>query len=139
MKSLAHWFFLSEKEDSLLEQWEIYKASMGSHLDTAGVLKQVFTATKTIIVSTAECERSFSVMNDTATLIRKRLSVDRIGMLILIKLLGPDVKDFYPMPFVKRWLQSGRRSANTTASRKREMDNKDGDRYYEPLHKLFKA
>ena len=139
MKSLAHWFFLSEKENSLLEQWEIYKASMGSHLDTAGVLKQVFTATKTIIVSTAECERSFSVMNDTATLIRNRLSVDRIGMLILIKLLGPDVKDFYPTPFVKRWLQSGRRSANTTASRKREMDKKDGDRYYEPLHKLFKA
>ena len=103
------------------------------------MLKQVFTATKTIIVSTAECERSFSVINDTAAPIRNRLSVERIGMLILIKFLSPDVKDFYPTPFDKRWLQSGRRSGNTTASRTKEMNKKERGLYCELLHKLFKA
>lgn len=136
MSFLANCFFISEKQKLL--EWEIYKASMGSTISTSGQLNKLFIANKTLIVSTAECERAFSVMNDILTPTRNSLGINRLAMLILVKLLGPDVKNFKPTPFVGQWLRAGRRSAETTMSRKREA-NREDKCYYEPLHKLFKA
>ena len=71
-------------------------------------------AIDTLAVSTAECERSFSVMNDTLTPIRNSLSVSRLSSLILIKCVGPPLPLFKPVAYVSSWLAKGRRSAVET-------------------------
>jgi len=43
-----------------------------------------------LVVSTAKCERSFSVMNDVTSDIRSLLGIKRISALMFAKLLGPN-------------------------------------------------
>jgi len=45
-------------------------------------------AVECLVVSTAECERSFSAMNDIASDIRWSLGIKRISALVFAKLLG---------------------------------------------------
>jgi hypothetical protein len=68
-------------------------------------------AVETYVVSTAECERSFSVMNDTLTPIRNNLSVKHLSALVFIKCVGPPLSKFQPKNYVASWIKKGRRSA----------------------------
>lgn len=47
-----------------------------------------------IPVSSAPCERGFSVQNSIKTKVRNRLNPIRLNRLMFIKLVGPDLKDF---------------------------------------------
>ena len=77
-------------------------------------------AVECLVVSTAECERSFSAMNDIASDTRSSLGIKRISALMFAKLLGPkDVIACNPESYVCK-LASGRHSADDTASRKRD-------------------
>ena len=98
-------------------------------------MAKLMRGSKTIIVSTAECERAFSAMNDILVPTRNRLAVTRLAMLMFIQILGPDAMSLNPDQYVKTWLQTGRRSAEDT-NRKRERSAEA--EYYESLHKLFK-
>lgn len=131
--ALATWFKVADLR-TLLEEWEIFKASMG--INVGRLRAQLITGSRTIIVSTAKCERSFSAMNDILILTKNRLAVSRLSMLMLIKVLGPGALEFNLDHYVRRWLQMGRRSADETNSRKRERNTEEV--YYAPLHKLFK-
>ena len=129
---LATWFKVEDTK-TLLSEWEIFKASMG--VNVGEEMAKFMRGSKTIIASTAECERAFSAMNDILVPTRNRLAVTRLAMLMFIQIIGPDAMSFNPDPYVKRWLQTGRRSAEDT-NRKRERSAEA--EYYEPLHKLFK-
>jgi len=77
-------------------------------------------AVECLVVSTAKCERSFNVVNDIASDNRWSLGVKRISVMTLAKWLGPkDTTVFNPKSEIRKWLASGRRSADETASRKR--------------------
>ena len=80
-------------------------------------------ATDTLAVSSAKCERSFSVMNDTVTPIRNSLSVSRLSSLVFIKCVGPSLPLFKPVAYVSSWLAKGRRSAVETHCKQREKQN----------------
>lgn len=67
-------------------------------------------------LSTSECERVFSAMNDIQKE-RNALLVTRTGGLVFIKSVGPPVLKFNPLPYVQSWLRSGR-SAEKTECRK---------------------
>lgn len=78
-------------------------------------------AVETIAVSTSECERRFSSMNDLLTPKRNCLSTNRLSSLLFLKCVGPPIQRFEPLPYVKTWLQLGRRSADETACRSRNQ------------------
>ena len=96
---LATWFKVEDTK-TLLSEWEIFKASMG--VNVGEEMAKFMRGSKTIIVSTAECERAFSAMNDILVPTRNRLAVTRLAMLMFIQILGPDAMSFNPDPYVKR-------------------------------------
>lgn len=77
-------------------------------------LQQLFHAVDTYVVSTAECERTFSVMNDISTPIRSRLNVAHLAQLVFLKCVGPPLSKFKPSDYVVSWIKKGRRSADDT-------------------------
>ena len=92
-------------------------------------------ASETLIVSTAECERAFSAMNDILSDNRNLLKVERLSSLLFVKIVGPPLTKFNPLPYVKSWIKSGRRSADDLACRKRSKECHGGD--YAHLTKYF--
>jgi hypothetical protein len=92
-------------------------------------------AIDTYVVSTAECERSFSIMNDILTPERNSLTVEHLSELVFIKSVGPPLSKFDPKDYVSSWLRKGRRSADETNCPK-HVDRKSTHMYSE-LWKLF--
>ena len=72
-----------------------------------------------IPISTAECERSFSVMNTLITAKRNKLSTHHASNLMLISIIGPPVQKFNPKPHVEAWLCQGRHAASERNTKKR--------------------
>uniref|UniRef100_H3A966 HAT C-terminal dimerisation domain-containing protein n=1 Tax=Latimeria chalumnae TaxID=7897 RepID=H3A966_LATCH len=87
-------------------------------------LKQLLDVLKTLIISTVECERSFSALNDTLTNIRNSLSLETASKLIFIKTVGPLLELFKPESYVRSWLGKGRRHADFNTCRSRQTDKK---------------
>ncbi|KAH3747447.1 hypothetical protein DPMN_181874 [Dreissena polymorpha] len=54
-------------------------------------------------VSSVECERSFSVQNRLKVKYRSSLKPEKLDILLKIKMLGPDIQHFDPVPAVTRW------------------------------------
>lgn len=77
-------------------------------------LKPLLKAVHTIAVSTSECERAFSSMNDTLTDKRNSLDIKRLSNLIFLKCNGPPLDQFNAQTYVQTWLAKGRRSAAFT-------------------------
>lgn len=90
-------------------------------------------AVDTYVVSTAECERSFSVMNDTLSPERNNLTVKHLSELVFIKSVCPPLSDFDPKDYVSSWLKKGRRSADETNCLKHVPKN-----LYNPYSALWK-
>jgi hypothetical protein len=88
-------------------------------------LKPLRKAVSTITVSTSECERNFSAMNNILTAKRSSLNIPTVASLLLINLVRPPMNQFDPTKYVKSWLAKGRRSADETAcpERKAGSDN----------------
>ncbi|KAL5243637.1 hypothetical protein ACI65C_011047 [Semiaphis heraclei] len=74
-------------------------------------IKPLMNAVKTLAISSAECERSFSSMNEVVSSKRSLLTSDHISSLAFINCTGPPVNNFKPLPYIKTWLVSGKRSA----------------------------
>lgn len=85
---------------------------------TGGQLEYLKHCTESIAVSSAECERGFSAMNDICTGLRSSLTVKHISNLMLIALVGPPVLLWNPDEYVSKWL-TDRRSAEHVSCMKR--------------------
>ncbi|XP_069098318.1 E3 SUMO-protein ligase KIAA1586-like [Pleurodeles waltl] len=92
-------------------------------------------AVETIAVSTSERERSFSCMNDLLTPKRNSICTNRLSSLLFLKCVGPPIQRFEPLPYVKTWLQLGRRSADETACRSR--NHREEKSPFESMWTLF--
>lgn len=75
-------------------------------------------AIDTIAVSSAECERGFSEMNNVVTPLRSKLNTGNVSALMFIKIVGPPINSWDPTKFVKKWVAT-RRSADHLACKKR--------------------
>ena len=66
----------------------------------------------TYVISTAECERSFSVMNDILTSTKNSIKIDHLSQLVFVKCVRPPLSKFKPGDYVKSWINKRRRSAD---------------------------
>lgn len=79
-------------------------------------LKQI---ADTLAVSTAECERGFSLMNIIVSPTRNQLKIDNLSTLMFVNLVGPPLDMWNPTKHVKKWVMT-RRSADHVACRERQ-------------------
>jgi hypothetical protein len=79
-------------------------------------------AIRSLVVSTADCERGFSQMNIVMTSSRTSLSIPRLSALMFIKCVGPPLNRFNPLPYVKTWLLKGHVTSNDTKARARNLN-----------------
>ena len=56
---------------------------------------------RSILCSSSECERAFSVMNNIQTDVRNSLLIATVGSLMFIKINGPPLALFDCKPYVK--------------------------------------
>jgi hypothetical protein len=67
-------------------------------------LKPLMKAVSTIYVSTSECERNYSVMNNIMAAKRSSLGIPTVASLLFISLVGPPMNQLEPTKYVKSWL-----------------------------------
>lgn len=79
-------------------------------------LKPLKNCMQTFPVSTAECERGFSLMNTILTNKRSLLLVSHVSNLMMINLNGPPISLFNPEKYVNSWARH-HRTANDPQSR----------------------
>jgi len=68
---------------------------------------------KTFPVSTAECERGFSLMNNICTKLRARLTMKNISNLMFLNSNGPPLEKWDPKDYVKSWMVNHRSAEDT--------------------------
>jgi hypothetical protein len=93
---------------------------------------------QSIPVSTADCERAFSLMNTILSPKRNRLQIENASCLMFLSVMGPPIHTFNPTPYVKNWLRRGCHSASDTQSIKRALPDVTQECYahvYEVLSK----
>lgn len=83
-------------------------------------LNPLLTAINTIEISSSECKRAFSSMNNLLTTKRNALSSNHISSLMLINCVGPPVQSFKPGSYISSWIQKGCRSADEQCCPKRK-------------------
>jgi len=93
-------------------------------------LRPLLTAIKTVAISSSECEKAFSSMNNIVTTKRNALNPKRISSLMLINWVGPPVHMFVPEPYVVSWIQRGKRCADEVNCPKRQ-NNEENHSYVE--------
>lgn len=98
-------------------------------------LHPLLTAVKSIAISSAECERAFSAMNNIVTSKRNALTADHISSLVFINCVGPPIKFFKSLKYVQSWIKSGKRTADYINCPKRSFENENHS--YEKLWTLF--
>lgn len=118
--------------ESSLDGFKFLKAG----LDNVEQLLPLSNALACIPISTADCERGFSCMNNILTPKRNRLDIANLSSLMFISLVGPAVQDFNPTSYSRAWLRSGRHSACDTKSMKRQKLKAKS--YYSHCHDLLK-
>lgn len=113
--------------------FRLFKAVGGKEMndDLAPLAETV----KVIPVSTAECERSFSSMNNIATKKRNKLTVENIAALMFISIMGPPLNEFNPTSYSILWLNRGHHSANSMTTKKRKRDQNQGP--FSHLHEML--
>jgi hypothetical protein len=100
---------VSQAEDG----FALFKASFGQPNDN---LKPLSNALLSIPISTADCERGFSCVNNILTSIRNGLEIKNLSSLMFGSIIGPDLFEFDPMRYVVDRLKEGRHSAYDTKS-----------------------
>ncbi len=68
---------------------------------------------QTILCSTAECERGFSLMNNICTDKRSTLLLSNVSNSMMISINGPPVSLFEPRKYVTTWLKNHRSATQT--------------------------
>ncbi|KAK5866511.1 hypothetical protein PBY51_020697 [Eleginops maclovinus] len=98
---------LCESSTEAIEEFRDWKLQ-GSQGNT---LKKLIVACRTILPTSAECERGFSTCNDTDDKTRNGLRAASLTALLFIDLNGPPIEKFNPVPFVHSWIKSGHRTS----------------------------
>lgn len=96
---------------------EGFRDFVESRKSTPKLLLPLVRAVETIPCSSAECERSFSLMNLIVTSLRSSLLIESVSSIMFLKMNGPPLKDFKPDEYVKQWLLAGHRDACDTRTR----------------------
>lgn len=97
VRRLCQRFRVGERESVLgFREYKDLKASK-----TPAALKPLLKAVHTIAVSTSECERAFSSMNDTLIDKRNSLDIKRLSNLIFLKCNGPPLDQFNAQTYVQ--------------------------------------
>ena len=110
---LAEIFHIDKRE--AVAEFRIYKNNSKNIGSTLSLLLQ---RVKLLPVSSAECERGFSCMNNNDTPVRNRLSVESLSALIFVKCNGPEPTHFNPKPYAEAWIKQGRHAATDAATGK---------------------
>jgi hypothetical protein len=116
-----------------LQGFRFYKANGGRQQPAS--LTELNNAVDCLVVSTAECERAFSTMNEIITKKRNRLSINNVSSLMWINILGPPISTFNPKFYAQAWLKRGGHSASDRNSVKRKRPCPES--YYNHLHLLL--
>jgi len=98
-------------------------------------LKTLLDAINTVAISSSECERVFSSMNNIDTSKRNALSTTNMSSLLYIHCIGPPVNLFEPNCYVASWIRSGNRSADEVCCPKRNVN--DEEHTYQNMWSLF--
>ncbi|KAL5235567.1 hypothetical protein ACI65C_002977 [Semiaphis heraclei] len=125
--------FQLNKENDIVRGFQIFKLEGGKE-GVPDDLQILFKTVATIPISTSECERNFSSMNEIITPLRSSLNISTVSALLFINCVGPPLTEFHPEKYVRSRLAKGGHSADDNASRKRDkkIDNK-----YSALWKLL--
>lgn len=118
--------FKLNKENDIVRGFQIFKLEGGKE-GVPDDLQILFKTAATIPISTSECERNFSSMNEIITPLRSSLNISTVSALLFINCVGPPLTEFRPEKYVRSWLAKGGHSADDNASRKR--DKKIDDKY----------
>jgi len=79
--------------------------------DNVEDLKLLTTAIKCIAISSSECERSFSSMNEIVSPKRNSLGSVHISSLVFINCVGPPIDKINPTKWIESWVKKGKRTA----------------------------
>ena len=93
-------------------------------------LKPLNRCLQTFPVSTADCERGFSLMNCIVTDLRNSLTIPNVSNLMFVNINGPPIEQWTAKPYVTQWLKR-HRSSTDTQSRKvatKRHDSNDSQR-----------
>ena len=112
----------------------MYKAVGGRA--TNDLLEDLLSAIECIPVSTAECERAFSLMNTVLSDKRNRLELETVSSLMFINAVGPTTHMFKPTHYVKNWLRRGHHAVHDSESVKHRFPT-GSDSSYAHVHELF--
>jgi len=93
------------------EAFREFKDSKGAVITQ--LFRKLLFAIDTIPVSTAACERGFSIMNGICTPTRSLLTVPHIASCMIIHTSGPPVTLWNPQSYVRSWLANDRRDATS--------------------------
>lgn len=129
IRSLCKLFTLDEKK--IIRGFRHFKMD---EKEVPEDLKDLFKAVATIAISTSECERNFSSMNEILMPLRCSLSINTVAALLFINSVGPPLCQFKPENYIHSWLAKDHHLANDTSSRKRELKK---DTTFEYLWKLL--
>lgn len=110
--------------EQVCADFNLFLAKGGRNLE--GTLVKLQDFVNCMPVSTADCERAFSVMNTVATKKRNRLEMSNLSSLMFVSILGPEIPEFKPKQYVKNWLDRGHHGATDTNSVKRVTKEKSG-------------
>ncbi|KAL4147958.1 hypothetical protein QTP88_002271 [Uroleucon formosanum] len=102
-------------------------------------LKPLLTAVNTVAISSCECERTFSAMNNILTPKRTALSSKHLSSLLFINCVRPPLKLFIPSPYVHTWISNGRRNADEVCCPKRINKDIDASYMIDYLHSCVKT
>uniref|UniRef100_A0A672GNY5 Uncharacterized protein n=1 Tax=Salarias fasciatus TaxID=181472 RepID=A0A672GNY5_SALFA len=134
VKALSQVLHVNEKEAHL--GFVEYKICGGRSIP--GEMKKLLMAVDTLSPSNADCERGFSSMNNIITEKRSQLTTENTANLLFISCVGPPIRHWGPMPYVKTWLAKGRKAAISTTGMACHYKEKE-DNYYSPLWKMWKS
>jgi len=90
------------------------------YLDSNGLQNTILELTnciKTFPVSTADCERGFSLLNLICTEIRSKLTISNIANLMFLNMNGPPLNQWNLEVYVKSWLISQHRASDDTKTK----------------------
>ena len=109
----------------ILSDFKTYKETLkvGTHLK--GLISKI----SVYPISSADCERGFSHMNQQHTDSRNRLKTETVNALLMISVNGPFVEHVKCHEYVLSWLKKGRHSAtDKPTGKKRRAEPVDGKR-----------
>lgn len=104
IRRLCSQFHLNDAQ--IIRGFRSYKMSGGKE-EIPDDLKPLLNIIASVPISTSECERNFSSVNEIVTPLRSSLSVETTAALLFINCVGPPLRQFSPKKYVRSWLAKG--------------------------------